>query len=206
MKNKILLGFLLLLLSGCCFEDDVEVACYSIADEELSFIPYTLNQDLKFKHSNGFEFSAYVDNIETEWDQYYDFCEWFCCGQEYFSYEVMRVYINSTYPSLNMRIRLNESYYGDYHPMNVHFDINHRHFLSIPYDSTGTFVLDYTDAILHDSVVLNSNTYRCVVEKPFDFHMFTDDSTVVVPQSILYSNYGLLQIKMSNNETYTIQE
>ncbi|HOP04994.1 MAG TPA: hypothetical protein PL017_10560 [Tenuifilaceae bacterium] len=205
MKKIILFSFLLLLLSGCCFEDDVEVARYNLSEEELSLIPYTQGQEVIFMHSNGYEFVANVENIETEWERYYDFCEWFCCGQDYFSYEVKRVYMNSTYPSLNMRIRINESYYGDYHPMGVHFDINHRHFLSIPYDSSGTFVLDYTDAILYDSIVLNNKVYRCVVEKPFDFHMFTDDSTVVKPQSILYNSSGLLQIIMSNNETYTVQ-
>lgn len=193
-------------LSSCCNEDNVEVARHELTQYELELIPYTLGQKVVFEHSNGYEFNAYVEEIATEWQQYYDFCEWYCCGQEYFSYQTKRIFLVSSYPNLRMRFRLNESIYSDYIPMNLHFDINHRHFLSIPYDSLGNFQVSYSDAIIHDSVVLNGQIFRCVVEKNFEFSMFVDDPSINIPESILYSKEGLLQIKMSNDETFTIKK
>jgi len=195
-----------LFLSSCCNEDDVEVARYELTQYELELIHYTLGQKVVFMHSNGYEFNAYVEEIATEWQQYFDFCEWKCCGQDYFSYQTKRVFLVSSYPNLRMRFRLNESIYSDYTPMNLHFDINHRHFLSIPYDSLGNFQVSYSDAIIHDSVVLNGQVFRCVVEKNFDFSMFVNDPEVNAPESIFYSKEGLLQIKMSNDETFTIKK
>jgi hypothetical protein len=70
----------------------------------------------------------------------------------------------------------------------------------------GNFQVSYSDAIIHDSVVLNGQIFRCVVEKNFEFSMFVDDPSINIPESILYSKEGLLQIKMSNDETFTIKK
>jgi hypothetical protein len=196
-----------LAFTSCCNEEDVEVARYNLTESELALIPYTLGQRVTFTHSNGYEFDAFVDDIATEWQQYYDFCEWYCCGQEYFSYQTKRVLLRSSYPNLRMRFKLSENFYGEYSPMNINFDINHRHIVTIPYDSLGNFLTEAPEIFIHDSVSLNGITYHCVAEKLFDFHMFVDDKEVNTPYSILYSkSIGLLQIKMSNNETFTIKE
>ena len=112
----LLLIFSIPLLTSCCNEDNVEVARYELTQYELELIPYTLGQKVVFEHSNGYEFNAYVEEIATEWQQYFDFCEWNCCGQDYFSYQTKRVFLVSSYPNLRMRFRLNESIYSDYTP------------------------------------------------------------------------------------------
>ena len=46
--------------------------------------------------------------------------------------------------------------------------------------------------------------YYEVFMRKFDSHNFIDDSTVLVPMSVYFNNLGLIQLEMSNYETYTI--
>lgn len=196
----------ILLITGCCNEDDVEVARYNLTSYELGLIPYTLGQKVVFTHSNGYEFDAYVQEISTQWQRYYDFCEWFCCGQHYFSYQTKEVILQSSYPNLRMRFKLSENFYGEYLPMHLHFDINHRHIITMPYDSLGGFLLNIPGMILHDTITISGEKYYCVIEKDFDFHMFINSEDINAPETIYYNNtVGLIQIKMSNDETFTIK-
>lgn len=196
----------ILFITGCCNEDDVEVARYKLTPYELNLIPYTLGQKVVFEHSNGYEFNAYVEQIATEWKQYYDFCEWFCCGQEYFSYQTKQVILQSSYPNFRMRFKLSENFYGEYWPMYLHFDINHRHVITMPYDSLGGFLPNIPGMFLHDTITISGEKYRGVVEKDFDFHMFINSEDINTPKTIFYNNsVGLIQIKMSNDETFTIK-
>ena len=207
MKLKISHFSIVLLLAlfvSCCREDPVEIARIELSQDELELIPYNYSQQVNFIHSNGYEFAFSVTTDTIVWDSYSAFCEWDCCGQEYVSYQVKTTTLESAYPNLVVTISIMGYDYGNYLKF-LGLDINHRHFVSMPYDSLANFVCEPRyEAVFLDSVIIRDKPYKEVIEKKFDNHYFIDDSTVLIPESILYNDLGLLQIKMSNEETFSI--
>uniref|UniRef100_UPI0032180104 hypothetical protein n=1 Tax=uncultured Draconibacterium sp. TaxID=1573823 RepID=UPI0032180104 len=206
MKYQLLkLLVFVFIFSSCCNEDSIETARYELSPEELELIPYQIGQQISFKHSKGYTFSFETIQDKVEWKEFHDFCERNCGGQDYFSYQVKNTQIQSSYPKLTVDFSLGETEHGDYNPMVLNININRRHFISLPYDSLGNISCDETtNTIYHDSIVLNNVYYYDVLEKPFDSHYFIQDTSILIPESILYNDYGLIQIKMSNNEAYSI--
>lgn len=76
--------------------------------------------------------------------------------------------------------------------------------MTMQYDSLSNFICDGNNAVCYDSILIHEKLYTNVIEKNFDNHYFIQDSAVLIPESILYNNLGLLQIKMSNDETFSI--
>jgi hypothetical protein len=209
MKIKLrvkLLVFVLVLfaLFSCCREDPVESERIALTENEQQLIPYEIGQHINFIHSNGYEFEFEVTDDTLEWQTYSEFCEWNCCGQEYISYQVRTTTLESAYPDLTINISIGSYGFG-YYPEFLSLDINHRHFLSIAYDSLANFACDprYGMNCL-DSVIIRDKTYKDVVEKKFDSHYFIEDSTILIPESVFYNHLGLLQIKMSDEETFSV--
>ncbi len=205
MKRKLLeLLVFVLIFSSCCNEQSIETARYELSPEELQLIPYQMGQEINFKHSKGYTFSFKTIMDKVEWKEYHDFCEWNCCGQDYSSYQVKNTQIQSSYPNLTIDFSLGGLDYRDYQNA-LEININSRHFISLPYDTLGNIVCDgTTNTICHDSILIDNTYYYDVKEKPFDRHSFIQDSSVLIPESIIYNDNGLIQIKMSNNETYSI--
>ena len=79
---------LFLIVSSCCREDSMETARYELTSDELALLPYFNGQKINFVHSNGYSFDFNVIEDKIEWKEYHDFCEWNCCGNDYFSYQV----------------------------------------------------------------------------------------------------------------------
>ncbi len=195
-------GISLIVITSCCREDSVETARYELTEGELKLIPYEYGQKINFIHSNGYEFVFSVTQDTMEWRTYSPFCEGNCCGLDYISYQVRTTKLESSYPVLTITMSIDS--YSDY-PGGFSLDINHRHFLTMKYDSLANFICAQSyDMICFDSVIIHNKTYKNVVEKKFDSHYFIDDSTIQVPETILYNSLGLLQIKMSNEETFSI--
>lgn len=206
MKRNIIYLFVILLIThSCCNEDPVETARYELSDQELMLIPYNQGESISFKHSNGFEFSLYVSELIVKWEEYHEFCEWFCCPSYFFSYQIKRAKLQADYPKLNIGLSIGSTQYGNYSPMELVVDLNNRHFAHIHYDSAYHFVSDTVyKAILYESIIINDKVYSDVVEKFFDYHYYVQDTSILLPKSILFNRLGVLQIKMSNDETYSI--
>lgn len=203
------LFFLLILASfvtSCCTEEFVQTGRFELPAGERTLIPYSKGQQITFVHSNGYAFNFVVTGDTVEWRTYYDLCGGRCCVQGYFTYQVKKTTLESEYPHLNVTLYLGGAETGYYHPMLLSLGINHRHFASMQYDSSLKFLCDTAlKATCYDSVQLGNRMYYDVYEKQFDSHFFITDSSLLVPASILYNKLGLIQIKMSNNETYTLK-
>ena len=96
MKRIIQTLMLFLLLSSCCREDSIEVARYELGAQELALLPYSNGQKVSFVHSNGYAFDFNVIEDRIEWEQHHAFCEWNCCGNEYYSYQMKTTILEST--------------------------------------------------------------------------------------------------------------
>ena len=202
-------GFLIVLFffSSCCRKDSTETARYALSQEELLMIPYEQGQKISFKHSGGYAFDFSVTEDRLEWRQFFEFCEWNCCGEDYFSYQTRNTVLESAYPNLRITLSLGGTSYSEYVPLVLTLDINSRHSLSMPYDTSYRFICDpWTKAVFYDTLMVNDKLYTGVLMKPFDIHSFITDSTVLIPASVLYNYQGLIQITMTNDETYMLND
>jgi len=201
-KIGVIIFLSLLLFNACCFKKPNETARYALSEKELNLIPYEINDVVYFEHSGGYLFEFEVVEDLIEWRKYTEFCEWNCCGQDYFSYETKKTTLISFYPKFEIHLLLGENHF-DYTPNTLTIDINSRHYFIMNYDSLAEIqIID--NMILHDSLILNDVVFKNVIEKPIEYLTYTNDSIELMPQSILYNQFGLLQIKMNNDETFTI--
>jgi hypothetical protein len=199
------LVIILIALSSCCREEPIETASYPLTDKELSLIPYDLGDYIRFNHSNGYEFSFYVSENKVEWKEYHEFCEWFCCPAYYFSYQTKITKLEAAYPKLIIELSLGAPNFGNYSPGQLNVSLNYRHSASLVYDSNMIFNADsLMKSFYYESIEINNRLFTNVIEKYFDTHQFVQDTSILLPKSILYNELGLLQIKMSNNEKYSI--
>lgn len=203
-KHYILIVILSIIMVSCC-DDPVEIARFELKTGEKELIPYVLNDKITFVHSNGYEFDFSVKTADLKWLEHHDFCEWGCCGKEYFSYQVKTVELESSYPLINISLNLGCDYWNEYYPKVMSVALN-RNSLSLIYDNDFKFVCDtITKAERYDSLLIGNILYYNVIEKKFSGNYFAD-STVLAPQFLFYnSSSGILQIKMTNEETFTIK-
>lgn len=200
----IILSFLV--FSSCCNKSK-ETARYELSQNELNLLPYKYGDSISFIHSNGYSFDFIVSNEELEWKVDDDFCEWFCCDNEYFSFQVRSYVLESSYPSLNIRIYIGGDVLGYYLPQTLNLSINFDHNIQFYYDSLTNYICDSTTKITHyDSISFNNKYFYNVYSKDFDSHGIVNNSSGILPQSLYLNNLGIIQIKMSNNETYTIND
>lgn len=194
-----------MLLSGaCCREESEETARYELTETEQALIPYEYGETINCKHSNGYSFDFSVIENTVEWEEYYDFCEWFCCGNDYYSYQVKKTVLESDYPRLHIELLLGETNYEDYSPRTFSVELNNNFTAGFSYDKQVSFICDsLTNTIFYDTIIVNDQQYFDVVLQEFDCYNDSVDSTELIPMYLLYNSDGLLQIKMTNDETYT---
>ncbi len=196
---------LFLLLSSCCREDSIEVARYELGAQELALLPYSNGQKVSFVHSNGYAFDFNVIEDRIEWEQHHAFCEWNCCGNEYYSYQMKTTILESTYPKFHIEFSLGGARFREYIPQTLNIEINNRHFIQFPYDTLSNFICDsITQTIYYDSISLNNQMYYKVFMRKFESNV--SDSSLLEPMSVYFNNLGLIQLEMSNHETYTINK
>lgn len=75
------------------------------------------------------------------------------------------------------------------------------------YDVDANFITDTISKIIkHESLLVGNSEYCDVYEKSFAYDYIDADTTLLHPVLMYYTKgQGLLQLKMSNNETYTIK-
>jgi hypothetical protein len=204
-KSYLLFGFLAVIFNSCC-DDPVEVNRYNFNNQELEILPYSLNQVVPFEHSNGYKFDLKVTKNSLEWKEDHPFCEYGCCDAGYFSYQNKTVVLSSSYPALNIEFQMNanDEPADQFQSNSLYIKINWNQNAQILYDSL--FEIQASQGkIFYDSLLINQKMYYKVIESDLITN-YSTDSTVIEPKSILYNKaFGLLQIKISNNETYSIQ-
>ena len=201
VKHLFLIIFTLFILWSCC-DPPVETARYELTPYEKQLIPYYKNQKIDFIHSNGYTLKFNITDERTEWLEHHPFCEWNCCGKEFYSFQVRSVTMKSEYPHININLDIGSK--RDYNPENNIFilTINNRIYTEIDYDTKGNFInIDDDNLKKYNSLLIGNVIYHDVYEK-----FFSNSNTGSLEySSFLYNSEGLLQIKMNDNETYTIK-
>ncbi len=201
--NKIFLILLISILISSCRHKSIETARYELSEKELSLLPYQYGDSINFIHSNGYSFYFVVTEDILEWKKEYEFCEWFGTCR-YSSYQVKSLVLKSNYPRMNLDISIGGT--DEYYLLQtLNIDLNYDYNIQFPYDSLTNFICDSSTAtIYYDSLLLNNKMYHNVYSGNIDRQRFINDSSIIVPQTMFINNFGIIQIKMSNNETYTI--
>lgn len=204
IRKFTLLGVIMLfILSSCCIKEGDEIARYPLSTAEKALLPYAIGDVLPFEHSAGFAFHFEVTEVEEKWEKITEPCEWNCCGVDFYSYEVKKCVLFSAYPFMEIHTTISKEF--------QHFDerfmevrINNDYAAWLYYDSLANFLCDDTTAICHDSLVVNDTTFYKVYEKSLQPWYGSINTESVYPKTIVMGEAGLIQIKMSNNETYSL--
>ena len=201
VKKYSLLTFLLgaLLLGACCRGESEDIAALPLSEDVQQLCPYELGQRIPFVHSGGYAFEMLVVDASFSWQKEYNFCEWHCCDNDYYSYQNKTAVLQSETPALTLSLELEPEFYDS---SLFGFSIRLNRFSHYLYcDSMATFLPDQSVSIL-DSITLLGHLYYDVLEIPLH-SFFNDEDSALHFSSVLFNDYGLLQIKMSNGETYT---
>jgi len=183
--NKYLIIIILLLIGACC-KDSIELKRYLLTDTEKSVIPYSNNEKVRFAHSNGFEFDISVSNITISLER----TETEHCGENYISFEKILVNLQSNTPELYINISIVPfEYYND----NMSISVNSYYFDSKPINSAPDIdILKLGDRIFLDV---------------YEFTNENCDPAIICPKTVFFNkNVGIIQIKMTNDETFTITD
>lgn len=182
--NKLIIILIFFLLTSCC-KEGMQVNSYILTESEKEGIPYLLNQHSKFLHSNGFEFDLEVtgkliETMKTENEH---------CGDDWSEYETLKINLTSTIPELSILLEAAPA----------EIDKN----LKISINNKTLFRLDLSAPPDIDTLLISGKQFINV----YHTNSFLQDTTVILPKQIRYSKaVGIIQIIMTNNETYTINE
>lgn len=181
--NKYPAIIVFLLLSACC-KDGIEVNRYVLSDYEIESIPYLINESVEFKYTNGFKFYLTVSSRQTEVRK----TETHHCGDNYSTFETLTVELLSNNPELY-----------------IHFEVVPKEFN--PYMTISInkyyFDLDITSEPDIDTLTINGKKFNNIYQ--VDSH--TSDTLVIRPKQVLYNKeVGIIQITMTDNEKFTINE
>ncbi len=202
MKYIIITYIILSAFPTCCNEESVETERILLTEKENNLINYSLDQVIKFKHSNGFTFDLLVESDDVRFRRSDMYCDE-CCGGEYTSYEERYVALNSQYPEFSISLNLENRHFSE--EKSIEFKIN-NYGTRLLYNKNNEFICDSL-AICHDKININNNIYFNVLEKELEYLFNFNDSLELdfYPKKILYNKeVGVVQIKMSNNESYFI--
>ena len=183
--NKHFIAIITLLLLSACCKDGVEKNKYVLTDIERVAIPYTSNQTIQFKHTNGFQFDLVVLSQKTELER----SETKHCGDDYVTYEIYKVELRSNIPELYINLE-------------VFPEVIDR-FMSVSINRNSNFGLNLTSQPDIDTLKLNGNEFYNV----YQADSFWSDTLTIRPKHILYNKeVGIIQITMTDDETFTIDE
>jgi len=181
--NKYLVILILLITSSCC-KDSIETGRYYLSDNEKEFIPYTENQKVKYKHSNGFEFYMNVINVKIEFQR----TKTEHCGENYVLFETKTVKLQSDIPELNISVSIPPK---EFNPI-ITIIINNSYLQK-----------DLINKADFDTLIIDNNKYIDV----YQFENQISDTTIIYPYKVLYNKTnGIIQIIMTDNEKFTISK
>ncbi len=212
MKKASFILFLIFSFSCKC-PKPVETARLAISDEQQNLLPYFNSETVKFVHSAGHVINFKV-NRKTSWKKetqpMYD-C-FFCCPQNYTSVEIDSIVLKSTaYPYISMQFIISRNQYSN--SCSIYFNFNYNHYTAIPYDTvnidfkdTANFnFMDSSKIIFFDTIEINTKKYYNALEIKLE-HFNTDTKLDLMPKSIILNKaFGLIQIKLDNNEYFVLQ-
>ena len=183
-RNFRIMVIFLLFLSSCC-KEGTEVNQYLLTDSEKADIPYLTNDIIKFNHTNGFEFDMVVTGKQTEWRT----TETQHCGDNWSKYESLIISLNSSTPELHIKLEV--------------FPKEIDQSLIISINNKSQFQLNLQGAPNIDTLTVNGTTFSNI----YQADSFWSDTLVIRPEQILYSKeVGIIQITMSDDERFTINE
>jgi hypothetical protein len=213
---RIILLFQILISFSSC-DKSIETDRIYLSNTEKEFAPYNKGQKVSFVHSNGYNFNFDVTEVDYTFLRDYETPNIIHFDGNYISYQIKSVTMVATYPKLTLKIKIGfltsklltqtstmqedfkEIYTDSIKTMNI--DLNNND-TWIRYDRNGTFDYKYDNKTYYDSININGKKYLNVIESEFLYHSDSIDST---PKSILYNSTGLLQIKLCNDETFSIK-
>ncbi|NOZ46021.1 MAG: hypothetical protein GXO79_04480 [Chlorobi bacterium] len=184
---------LLITLSGCLCRDVEQHDFGKLSDEALSAIPYQTGDEFKMKHTNGEIITFSVNSRLTESVTENPFVE--ACVEE--TYEKNTTLIEPDYPIFSINMVLSNE--GGNSMLTA---VLGNAYFYIPIDTTQIqFNTDYTEYI--DSLYINDSLYLNIMK--YSFTPWDNDTSSVYIENIFYNyEFGLLQIEMSNEESYSL--
>ncbi len=183
-------------IAGCCPDEPMEETLYLLVDSEKQLIPYQLNETISFKHSGGFEFDFMVVERSIGYDDSDKSAH--RCPEDYSTYEYEFTSLKSNYPRIELAFSLKTN-----SPGKMYLSINRQNML-IEYDSAVN-IIESNEQKLLESIEVNNKTYYSVIYREFYVPSNVDSVNSLYFKSFLYNKqYGLIQLKTSKNETYSI--
>lgn len=190
MNKSIVFLFCLISVSSCCWPEKKYDNFYtSLTEIEKSVIAYQEGQKIGFRHSNGYEFDLEVMSVKSGNynTSYYGSDDESCGGDNYFL-ENYTAELLSDSPFLNavVAVTANDS-------KNYFFGENFQ----ITVNGYGYSVSDTLESVELDGIEF---------ENVFLFGQSSDSLSIVV-DTILYTVAdGIIQIRTSDNESFTIKK
>jgi hypothetical protein len=190
LKNILLPGCLALLLSGCPPCETIIIDNGPLQDWVLSMVPYTNGNQYNLKHSNG-----QVINYMAERESVKEIMECRHCCDYTFSYEINTTTLTPDYPVFSIRLELSNAdttrfeFAGSIGKYFFNIPTNHNYYSS--------------NVLFADSALIGETYYKDVYKiMPYNNGLWSDPIAV----DTVYYNYtgGILLIKMSNEEFFTI--
>jgi len=191
MKPITIIVFIIFLKFGCgptpC--EYIVKTNQKLPVECLEMVPYKNGQVVKLQHSSGYVISF---DVQRETTEYHESCR-DCCEDR--SYEINTTYLIPNYSIFDIQLGI-----SPIDSVNCGF-----------YVYVGRYQFWMTSAMENseffqkaDSIALNEKVYYDVFKLKSGYGLgYNQDS--IFADSLFYNNkYGILQIKMSNGENYTI--
>jgi len=212
---RLLFSLIILVLFFSC-DKSIETGRVYLTDFEKGFAPYYKGQKVGFAHSNGYIFDFTVTQVDYSFGRafevprtYFDFS-----AGNYIAHQTKAIAMVSTYPKLKLEITLGGlTTIDDSIPRDVikfiftdsikvlNIDLN-GYYTTLKYFKNGEFVTHSDRLIYYDSIIIGTKKYFKVIESKFQY---ISDSIDTSPKSILCNSNGVLQIKLCNNETFSIK-
>ena len=187
-KQIVLITFLIFTISfsalqSCCNKSS-EAGRFELNGYEKSFIPYEKGQNVTFFYSGNSQ-TFLCDVLSVELFEARTVTEH--CNENYYVYENKVAELSSKIPQLYISLKVTPV---DFNP-----------FMLIKINNT-YFNVDITKEPDIDTVYIQDNPFTEVYKIEAD----VDNDNVIVPNRILFNKaYGILQIKLTNDETYDIK-
>ncbi|HRZ96227.1 MAG TPA: hypothetical protein P5084_01625 [Paludibacter sp.] len=192
MRKYLLLFLLIPFLYGCpppC-EQEEQIDNGHLSNAALSLVPYQQAEIYKFKHTNGYviEFSTERSSSTLYMDMNFN------CGPTS-KYEENTTTLKSDYPIFDINLYVSNSE-KDYNSVSIFIG---RSAFAFKYSNSNGFMSDQ----FQDSVMINTKKYYNV-ERLANFNTFYDE--LAFADSIYYNQeIGIIKIKLSNGEDYTVE-
>ncbi len=203
MKNLYIffLALLGLILSACPSPERVLVAEYPLPDSLAQIIPYNNGDTVVMLGDSGQKILFEVSKVRAWEEKNFNYCGLVRPRQiEYIRYEYIKATLSSYYPEITINLTL--------YPKKLFIDslallkieIGNKYYCNFYYD---TAFVAIEDTELLDSITFRSQTFYNVVKGKLTNYL--QDSNAVYFTELYYNKtYGIICLKMSDNEQFVV--